>query len=619
MTQEVDTLALGEESDDEFQYEEVEVLSDEEDDGASEDLDAALRSLQTLIAKDAGAASKPKSPDAPAPGSVTKRPEVMDDFLRNFFVKMGLSRTCEAFEAEWYELKATGRLEGDSAVPDVYIRNAELEEEVAGLKKELGDARAIAAKASATWDRFRKERDFHRMHHKRVAQEKNKLITDIKRLKEHYAKYEPTIIELKKKYETAMKEKMLVTLDRDKVQTRLENVEATLRATVSQGAGSGTLGAALPGSAGTGVSGGSPARALNNSMNSSGGAGGSLAGTGAAGGGGMVSPGGTRGPQGTKRSGWATITAPPGRHPFEDMEFPPANPKTMSLQKTFKGHLLSVAALALHPTKPILVTASDDKTWKMWHMPGGDLIMCGEGHKDWVAGVDFHPSGVALASGGGEGAVKIWDFAQQRCVLTLSDHKQAVWSVAYHHMGDVCASASLDHTVRLWDVPAGKCRMALRGHVDSVNQAVWQPWSHALATASSDKTVSIWDARSGLCSQTFYGHLNSCNGAAFSLMGSQLASCDADGMVKLWDVRMVAEVMTIATGKHPTNKAAFDRSGHVLAVASDDGRVKLYSTLDGELLTEFAGHEDAVQGVVWDHGGSYLVSCSSDHTFRLWS
>ena len=29
-----------------------------------------------------------------------------------------------------------------------------------------------------------------------------------------------------------------------------------------------------------------------------------------------------------------------------------------------------MANLALHPTKPILVTASDDKTWKMWHMPG---------------------------------------------------------------------------------------------------------------------------------------------------------------------------------------------------------------------------------------------------------
>ena len=41
--------------------------------------------------------------------------------------------------------------------------------------------------ASATWDKFRKERDFHRMHHKRVAQEKNKLIHDMQILKKHYS------------------------------------------------------------------------------------------------------------------------------------------------------------------------------------------------------------------------------------------------------------------------------------------------------------------------------------------------------------------------------------------------------------------------------------------------
>ena len=41
--------------------------------------------------------------------------------------------------------------------------------------------------ASATWDKFRKERDFHRMHHKRVAQEKNKLILDMQILKKHYS------------------------------------------------------------------------------------------------------------------------------------------------------------------------------------------------------------------------------------------------------------------------------------------------------------------------------------------------------------------------------------------------------------------------------------------------
>jgi hypothetical protein len=54
-----------------------------------------------------------------------------------------------------------------------------------------------------------------------ALQEKNKLITDIKQLKSHYAKYEPTILELKKKYEVAMKEKMLMSIERDKADARV--------------------------------------------------------------------------------------------------------------------------------------------------------------------------------------------------------------------------------------------------------------------------------------------------------------------------------------------------------------------------------------------------------------
>ena len=46
---------------------------------------------------------------------------------------------------------------------------------------------SLLTQASATWDKFRKERDFHRMHHKRVAQEKNKLIQDMQILKKHYS------------------------------------------------------------------------------------------------------------------------------------------------------------------------------------------------------------------------------------------------------------------------------------------------------------------------------------------------------------------------------------------------------------------------------------------------
>ncbi len=49
--------------------------------------------------------------------------------------------------------------------------------------------------------------------------------------------------------------------------------------------------------------------------------------------------------------------------------------------------------LAMHSSKSICVTTSDDASWKMWSVPDCQLIMSGEGHKDWVSDCAFHPKG----------------------------------------------------------------------------------------------------------------------------------------------------------------------------------------------------------------------------------
>ena len=503
----------------------------------------------------------------------------MDDFVRNFLVRMGLTSTLEKFETEWYELEATGKLnkEDMGVVPDVYLYNQELNDTVANLRHELEASKAISAKATSTWDKFRKERDFHRMHHKRVGQEKNKLLTDIKRLRKHYSQYEPTITELKRKYELAMKEKMLVRLERDRL---LAKVEAYEQDAALKSEASAREAAAIDAA--------QRAEAANASKPKT-------------------------------ANGDAHMPTANRVNPYATLKFDPVNVKGYHLDKTFKGHLMSVSNLALHPKKSILATASDDATWKMWDLPSGDLIMSGDGHKDWVAGVNFHPQGTHLASASGDCTVKVWDFAQKRCTVTFTEHTQAVWNAAFHDSGDFLASCSLDHSARLWDLHSNRCRVTFRGHVDSVNEVCWQPFTNNVATGSSDKTVSLWDMRTGLCAQTFYGHLNSCNHVSFNVRGDTIASCDADGIVKLWDVRMVGELLSVDCGPHPANKACFDRSSETVAVASDDGTVKCFSAVDGELIVELKGHEDAVQGVVFDPFGKFLVSCGSDHTFRLWN
>lgn len=55
------------------------------------------------------------------------------------------------------------------------------------------------------------------------------IVTNYCRLKRHYAQYEPTLQQLKKKYEVAMKEKMLSKLERDRAMGQVTGLQSTLK------------------------------------------------------------------------------------------------------------------------------------------------------------------------------------------------------------------------------------------------------------------------------------------------------------------------------------------------------------------------------------------------------
>lgn len=572
---EIEVLERRELSDDEddFEYKEVDEgdnLGDEDDD--DDDFAAVLASVQRLGTDKVGLTeSIHRQTEQRVLTQV--RPEVVDDFIRNFLIKVGMTRTLESFNAEWYELQTKGKLAEDytSTVPDIYLRNQELDEKVLSLQQQLDKMREITAKAQGTWDKFRKERDFHRMHHRRVVQEKNKLIRDLQRLRKHYLSYEPTLKDLQRKYEVAMKEKMLTRLERDRIKARVHTLEAQLKQVQDD----------------------------------------------------RVEKQHTHQPKLRAPKKGADSRLPQAGsvvNPFASLAFDPPALGRFQLRRTFRAHLNSVSAAVFHPTKPILATVSDDMTWKLWSIPNCDLVMSGEGHRDWVAGVDFHPAGTHLATSSGDRTVKVWDFAGASCATTFTDHTQAVWDCAFHHTGDFLASCSMDHTTRLWDLSSLRCRQTFRGHVDSVNSVCWQPYSNNVCTASGDKTVSIWDARSALCIQTFYGHTNACNSVAINNRGDVIASCDADGVIKLWDVRTVTEFGTIQVSQHPCNKVCFDRSATRLVAGSDDGLLRGYSTENLSAETWVGrGHEDAVQCVALDPADTLVISTSTDCTFRIWN
>ncbi|KAF6116302.1 sperm associated antigen 16 [Phyllostomus discolor] len=118
--------------DDDFEYEEI------PDDNFSipegeEDLTKAMQMFQEQVTDSQILEQKTVLP------SKREVPEVIEDFLCNFLIKMGMTRTLDCFQSEWYELiqKGVTEVSGAGNVPDVYSQNMLLENENKNLKKDL--------------------------------------------------------------------------------------------------------------------------------------------------------------------------------------------------------------------------------------------------------------------------------------------------------------------------------------------------------------------------------------------------------------------------------------------------------------------------------------------------
>lgn len=443
--------------------------------------------------------------------------EHSDEFIRNFFIKFGMRQTLEAFQQEWYELKANQRLPTQlPEIPEIYRRNAELSDELAVLQEELDEARIIAEKARSTYDKLRKQRDFQKINHRRVQQEKQKLSNDSAKQRKKYDELQTTFDGLSQKFEATVKEKMLMKLEKDRLIAKVENLELSMNQGSDDQVGAESV-----------VDKGLLSKAETSAA---------------------IKPHQTstkKAAADAQQASTAAVNLNKTNQPTPIPQRERFNPNLheqyeaigshLSLAKTFKGHLMGVTSLSYNPKKDIVATGSDDTTWKLWSVPNGDLIMSGEGHIDWVGGVEFHPKGNLLATASGDGSVKVWDFVRACCAQTFSEHGQPVWKVAYHDTGDFLLSCSMDHTVKLWDMNLTRSRFTFRGHVDSVNSIQFQPYSQIFVSGSGDKTVAMWDIRTSQCVQTFYGHNNAVNSSKFNIRVSTICLAHREDKAKHTD------------------------------------------------------------------------------------
>ena len=160
--------------------------------------------------------------------------------------------------------------------------------------------------------------------------------------------------------------------------------------------------------------------------------------------------------------------------------------------RTLEGHDFFVASSSFSPDGTRVVTASYDRTAKIWNTETGECIRTLEGHTTFVMSAAFSPDGARILTVSEDGTAKIWNASTGRYIHSLEWSDGLIVLASFSPDGTRIVTASWGGAIRIWDIATGECIRALAGNARSVLSVSFSPDGKRIVATSSYNTAKIW-------------------------------------------------------------------------------------------------------------------------------
>ncbi|XP_075781072.1 striatin isoform X2 [Pelodiscus sinensis] len=284
--------------------------------------------------------------------------------------------------------------------------------------------------------------------------------------------------------------------------------------------------------------------------------------------------------------------------------------KTWNPKFTLRSHFDGIRGLAFHPVEPVLITASEDHTLKMWN-----LQKTAPAKKS--ASLDVEP------------------------IYTFRAHSGPVLCVVMSNNGEQCYSGGTDGLIQAWNTTnpnidpydsydPSVLRGAFEGHTDAVWGLVYSGAHQRLLSCSADGTIRLWKTSEIAPALNIFND-NKEMGIPSSV---DLVSSDPSHMVAsftsghtcLFNMETRQQILTLESNIDNTantpcqiNRVVSHPTLPISITAHEDRHIKFYDNNTGKLIHAMVAHLDAVTSLAVDPNGLYLMSGSHDCSIRLWN
>ncbi|MEH2331060.1 WD40 repeat domain-containing protein, partial [Nostoc sp.] len=230
-------------------------------------------------------------------------------------------------------------------------------------------------------------------------------------------------------------------------------------------------------------------------------------------------------------------------------------------ERTFKGHSQRVTAVALTPDGKKVISASYDKTLKLWNLETGKDERTFKGHSQRVTAVALTPDGKKVISASYDYTLKLWnlerDLRQNKIPPLQALLLGFKWVIG---------------TIFKRNSQTGEDERTFKGHSQRVTAVALTPDGKKVISASFDNTLKLWNLETGENERTFHGHSHWVGAVALTRDGKKVISASFDNTLKLWNLETGKEIATF-TGEAPFECCAIAPDGVTIVAGESSGRV----------------------------------------------